>query len=108
MIKELAERLNSMLKVRGFREMSLSDRVNEVQCAIEAVNERRRFIATPEKPYDKKYESLILQLCITSISKYGAEGQSGHSEGGINRSYENGSVYPESMLSSITPLVRGY
>lgn len=80
--------------------------IDEIYDAISATNERRRFDATPEMPFEKKYERLIVKLALASITKYGAEGETAHSENGINRSYDNSSEYPEALLSRIVPLAK--
>ncbi len=103
MIQPLVERLNRRLISRGFN-VKESDIQDEIYSAIGAVNSRRRFIPTSDKLFDSMYEDLIVRLCIASISKWGAEGESAHSENGVNRSYEKGSEYPESMLSEVIPL----
>lgn len=103
MIQPLVEKLNRRLISRGFS-VKESDIQDEIYSAIGAVNSRRRFIPTSDKLFDSMYEDLIVRLCIASISKWGAEGESAHSENGVNRSYEKGSEYPESMLSEVIPL----
>lgn len=103
MIQPLVEKLNRRLNSRGFS-VKESDIQDEIYSAIGVVNSRRRFIPTSDKLFDSMYEDLIVRLCIASISKWGAEGESAHSENGVNRSYEKGSEYPESMLSEVIPL----
>lgn len=48
------------------------------------------------------YEHVQLQIAIELFSKMGAEGQTAHSENGINRTYEAADVSP-SLLNRITP-----
>lgn len=103
MINPLVVKLNRRLTTRGFS-VSSEDLYDEIYSAIGAVNSRRRYIPTSTDLFEKKYEDLIIRLCIASISKWGAEGESAHSENGVNRSYEKGSEYPESMLSEVIPL----
>ena len=50
----------------------------------------------------ERYEFLQLEIAAYLMNKRGAEGQTAHSENGIDRSYENADV-PESMLKTITP-----
>ena len=45
-------------------------------------------------------------MCISSIAKYGAEGESLHSENGISRTYSSGGDYPKELLSQIIPLIK--
>lgn len=99
--------LKRKLKSRGLDTMvSEEDLIDEIDDAIFAVNERRRFEATPENPFEAKYESLIVKLAFASITKYGAEGESSHSENGISRKYDNAGEYPEALLSRIVPLAK--
>lgn len=49
-----------------------------------------------------KYEMLQCEIAAYLYNKQGAEGQTGHSENGVSRSYENGDV-PESLMRQITP-----
>ena len=62
-------------------------------------------------PYDsevtevpRRYEFLQCEIAAYLLNKRGAEGQTGHSENGISRSYESADV-PESMLGAVTPMV---
>lgn len=49
-----------------------------------------------------RYESRLIEIAAYLYNKRGAEGETSHSENGINRTYENGSI-PASMLSDIIP-----
>ncbi len=62
-------------------------------------------------PYDdtvkevpRRYGYLQCDIAAYLLNKRGAEGQTAHSENGINRSYESADV-PESMLSEVIPCV---
>ena len=62
-------------------------------------------------PYDdsvrevpRRYSYLQCDIANYLLNKRGAEGQTGHSENGVSRSYESADV-PESMMSEITPNV---
>lgn len=102
-VKPIFEKLKRKLVARGFTVDDI-DIYDEISSAIEAVNSRRRFEPTSNSLFEDKYSNLITRLCIASISKWGAEGQTSHSENGVNRGYEKASEYPESMLSEIVPL----
>ena len=52
----------------------------------------------------KRYEFLQCEIAAYLLNKRGAEGQTGHSENGISRSYESADV-PESLLGAVTPCV---
>lgn len=99
----LAETLVRKCIARGFS-ITNDDAVDEIVDAISAVNERRRFIPNEEQLFEEKYNSLIVRLAICAIAKYGAEGQTSHSENGISRGYDGGSTYPKSLLQEIVPL----
>lgn len=51
-----------------------------------------------------RYETLQVEIAVYLFNKLGAEGQTEHSENGIDRTYESGGI-PESLLSTITPMV---
>lgn len=62
-------------------------------------------------PYDdtvvdvpRRYGYLQCDIAAYLLNKRGAEGQTAHSENGVNRSYESADV-PESMLSEVVPHV---
>ena len=59
---------------------------------------------TDETEVPRRYEFLQCEIAAYLLNKRGAEGQTGHSENGISRSYESADV-PESMLSAVTPTV---
>lgn len=50
------------------------------------------------------YEHIQLQIALELFAKMGAEGQTAHSENGINRTYEAADVSP-SLLHRIIPVV---
>ena len=102
-ISELAVTLKRKCTARGF-DITNDTAVDEILDAIAAVNERRRFKPTEEELFEEKYNSLIVRLSICAIAKYGAEGQTSHSENGIGRSYDGGSTYPKALLQEIVPL----
>lgn len=54
---------------------------------------------------ENKYLNLQLKIAVEMFNKRGAEGQTGHNENGINRSYETSDV-SFSLLSQITPATR--
>lgn len=50
----------------------------------------------------EKYQTAQLEIAVYLYNKQGAEGETAHSENGVNRTYESASV-PDSLLKSITP-----
>lgn len=53
---------------------------------------------------EPQYLNLQIRMAIELFSKEGAEGETAHSEGGINRTYESAGV-SSSLIDSITPKV---
>lgn len=52
----------------------------------------------------EKYAYVQIDCAAYLLNKRGAEGETYHSENGINRSYEAAGI-PDSMLKSVTPFV---
>lgn len=103
---ELLFTLKTILKSKNFQVPDDLVLKQEIVNAIGAINRCRRFTPTENKPYDKKYENLIIPMCVYAISKYGAEGETSHSENGISRLYSSAADYPKELLSQITPLIK--
>lgn len=106
LITDMEDALRRKVKSRNISYIGEDDLKDEIFDAIAAVNERRRFEPTSLIPFEAKYSSLIVKLALSSITKYGAEGEKAHSENGISRTYDNASEYPESLLSRIVPLAK--
>ena len=49
------------------------------------------------------FEHIQMQIAVELFSKMGAEGQTGHNENGVNRTYEAADVSP-SLLKRIVPV----
>lgn len=105
---DLLTKLKRKLKIRGFNTTDFQDDdlFDEIESAIEAVNERRHFTSTEQKLFEDKYKEIVVRLCICSIAKMGAEGQLSHSENGISRTYAGASELPNDILKEIVPLAR--
>lgn len=78
---------------------------------ISYLNIAGRKIINRAYPYDdevvevpRRYGYLQCEIANYLLNKRGAEGQTAHSENGVNRSYESADV-PESMLSEVIPHV---
>ena len=52
-----------------------------------------------------RYQNLQCEIAVYLLNKRGAEGQTSHSENGINRGYENGGI-PDSMIKQVVPFCR--
>lgn len=103
---ELIMKLKAILADKGFKVPSAPTLELEIDYAIGVINDCRRFTPTSTRPYDKKYEHLIVPMCVHAISKYGAEGESAHSENGISRTYSGADDYPKEILMKIVPLAK--
>ena len=107
-IANLVNKLRIVLKSKGFNintdDLELLS--YEVERAISEINKCRRFTPKGDSLYDKKYESLIIPLCLSAFAKTGAEGQTSHSENGVTRTYTSGGDYPKDVLDSIIPLIK--
>ncbi len=57
---------------------------------------------TDETEVPTRYDFLQCEIAAYLLNKRGAEGQTGHSENGISRSYESADV-PESLIGAVTP-----
>ena len=105
-MNELLNDLKVVLKARDFDDYSDDYLLYEINQAIGMINKCRNFTPTDEKTYDKKYEYLIIPMCVSSIAKIGAEGEIVHSENGIVRNYNTGNDYPKELISQIIPLIK--
>lgn len=106
-VESLAKKVYRKAISRNMAYVSGDDCVEEVISAINDVNERRRFTPTKDILFESKYESIVMKLCIFNIAKYGAEGETSHSENGINRGYEGPDGSADSILKKIVPLAKG-
>lgn len=57
-----------------------------------------------ERDVPSRYHGTQLEIAAYLLNKRGAEGETSHSENGVNRSYESASV-PDSMLKNVVPFV---
>ena len=105
-IQEIVDILKVVLEAKHFPTLSDNVLKYEINKAIGTINRCRRFTPTETELYDKKYENLIVPMCVYSISKYGAEGETSHSENGISRMYSSGEDYPKELISQIIPLIK--
>lgn len=57
-----------------------------------------------EPVIEKRWDDWILRVAIELYSKMGAEGQTGHLENGINRTFESGTI-SKSLRAEVMPIV---
>jgi len=67
------------------------------------LNRRYPFGPPEDASIPAVYEHIQLQIAVELFSKMGAEGQTGHNENGVNRTYEAADVSP-SLLKRIMPV----
>ena len=104
--KDVKEELRAQLTFRQIEVPSDIIMDSEIKRAVGEINRRRRFTPTETKLYDDKYESLIVPMVIFSLSKVGIEGETSHSENGIQRIYAGDADYPQDLLNTIVPLAK--
>ena len=103
----LLDNLKQVLAARNFKEYGDDYLEFEIYQAIQEINRCRKF--TPKETgdlYDKKYEYLIIPMCVSALAKIGAEGQLSHSENGVARSYSSAGNYPKELTQQIIPLIK--
>lgn len=105
-IRKLVNKLISQAKSRGF-EITQTDAEMEIENALLEYYNDRHYTPTDDKPYEDIYAGIIVQLALSAIAKYGAEGQNYHSEGGVIRTYDTAANYPLALTQKIIPLAKG-
>ena len=102
-MEEMLNRLKVRLRFSGVIE---DDMIKEhLLTAIDVVNDLRQFTPTEEDVVEPQYKSVVIEMALIAYNKMGAEGQTFHSENGVNRSYEK-AMYPESIMKLIIPRMR--
>lgn len=104
--QKLVEKVRARVENQDL-EISEDDLKDEVLFALLEYYNDRHFSPENGEIYESIYEGVIIQLAISSIFKRGAEGEKSHSEGGVNRGYDNASNYPLSLTRKIIPLAKG-
>lgn len=106
--EDILRKYKRKLKKSGFdiNDMEDNDFLDDIECAIEAVNDRRHFVPNKNRLFESKYTGIIIRLAVCSFAKMGAEGQLAHSENGVSRTYTAASEFPNDILKEIVPLGR--
>jgi len=79
-----------------------------IEKAESAILNRRYPFGYTDKERDtalSRYSDVVLDIAVYLYNKRGAEGQTSHSENGINRSYESAGI-PESYFQGIIPVCK--
>lgn len=96
------DRLKLRLGVDDISEGLLQELLDAAQDII--FEHRFPYSEYPDK-VERRYEGLQIQIATELYSKMGAEGQVGHSENGISRSWQSADV-SDALLSRITPIAK--
>lgn len=103
---ELLNTLKAVVSARDLGTFEDSYLKFEIEQAIGVINSCRRFTPTDSQKYDPKYEYLIIPMCVSALAKIGAEGQTSHTENGIQRLYGSAMDYPKELVQQIIPLIK--
>lgn len=103
-MEELLAKLKTRLRFDGTVEDGML--TYHLNLALDTVNDRRQFTPTDTELVESRYENIVIEMAVCSYNKMGAEGQTVHSENGVNRFYEGG-FYPSSLMKMIIPKPRG-
>lgn len=103
---QLLVTLKMALKGRELSDFEDAYLLYEIERAIGEINRCRRFTPKNNVLYDSKYEYLIVPMCVSALAKIGAEGETRHSENGVDRQYASDGDYPTKLTSQIIPLIK--
>ena len=108
-VQKLVEKLKIRLQAEDLDSYGYTDEILKMEISnalLEYYNDRH-FTPTDAIPFESIYAGLIVELAVSAIARYGAEGENYHSEGGIIRTYDNTSPYPLALTRKIIPLAKG-
>jgi len=101
---ELLEMLKTRLRYDGDTEDSIL--TQHLTMAVNVINDRRQYEPTDTDVVESKYKYIAVEMAVCTYNKMGAEGQIGHGENEVYRTYETG-MYPSSLLRLVVPKPRG-
>ena len=87
--------------------ITMEEAQREIEFALLEYYNDRHFTPTDKIPFEDIYAGIIFQLAVSAINKFGAEGETYHSEGGLIRNYDSSSPYPLKLTQKIIPLAKG-
>lgn len=102
----LVQKLQDKAELRDIT-VGNEEALDEIQDALLEYYNDRHYEPTESEPFEDIYEGIIVRLALSSILKKGAEGEKGHTEGGVTRTYDTASDYPLSLTQKIIPLAKG-
>ena len=92
------------LKIRITEKVSDVELEDILESAKAVILSRRFPFGEQPTELESKYNDLQIRIATEMFNKRGAEGETAHSENGINRTYSSASV-SEELLREITPKV---
>ena len=90
------------LKIRITENTNDNELVDILESAKAVILSRRFPFGEWPAEIEDKYKDLQIRIAVEMFNKRGAEGETGHSENGVSRSYASASV-SEDLLREITP-----
>jgi len=105
-MNELLTKIKDLMSSRGMPTLGDNTLNSEIESAAEVINNRRNFTPSTTSIVEEKYKNTLIKMVIHCISKYGAEGETGHSENAIDRSYGSAGEYPKEIINEISIKVK--
>ena len=90
------------LKIRITENTNDDELVDILESAKAVILSRRFPFCEWPAEIEDKYKDLQIRIAVEMFNKRGAEGETGHSENGVSRSYASANV-SEDLLREITP-----
>ena len=92
------------LKIRITEKVSDIELEDILESAKAVILSRRFPFGEPPTEIEDRYKDLQIRIAVEMFNKRGAEGETSHSENGVNRTYASANV-SEDLLREITPKV---
>lgn len=92
------------LKIRITEKVSDIELEDILESAKAVILSRRFPFTEPPTEIEERYKDLQIRIAVEMFNKRGAEGETSHSENGVNRTYASANV-SEDLLKEITPKV---
>ena len=90
------------LKIRITENVTDAELEDILESAKAVILSRRFPFGEQPEEIENKYKDLQIRIAVEMFNKRGAEGETAHSENGVNRSYASANV-SEDLLKEITP-----
>lgn len=92
------------LKIRITEKVNDEELEDILESAKAVILSRRFPFGEQPEEIENKYKDLQIRIAVEMFNKRGAEGETAHSENGVNRNYASANV-SEDLLREITPKV---